>query len=55
MKVYTALDIANMLKVNKITVIRWIKLGKLKAFMLGKQYRITQEQLDDFIKLEKKE
>ena len=45
----TAEEIAKTLKVNIMTVYRWIKSGKLTAFKAGKQYRIKKEDLDNFI------
>lgn len=53
--VYTSKEIAEMFKVTYLTVFRWIKSGKLKAFKAGKQYRIKQVDLDHFIQESKSE
>lgn len=48
-KYYTLKEVAKLLKVTYMTVFRWVRTGKIKAFKAGKQYRIRQEQLNDFI------
>lgn len=53
--VYTSKEIAEMFKVTYLTVFRWIKSGKLKAFKVGKQYRIKQVDLDYFMQESKPE
>jgi len=45
----TTQDIANLLKVNPMTVRRWINARKLPAAFLGKEYRIAKSDLDKFI------
>lgn len=49
MKLYTTQEVADMLKVTVISIRRYIKLGKLKAVKFGRELRITEEQLNDFI------
>ena len=46
---YTIEEVAKMLKVAYLTVYRWIRAGKMKAVKAGKQYRITQSELDKFL------
>lgn len=46
---YTLDEVAVMLKVVYLTVYRWVRAGKLKAYKVGKQYRISKEQLDLFL------
>lgn len=46
---YSIDEVATMLKVVYLTVYRWIKAGKLQALKAGKQYRITQNSLDEFL------
>lgn len=46
---YTIEEVAKMLKVVYLTVYRWIKSEKLKAFKIGKQYRIKEKDLNNFI------
>jgi excisionase family DNA binding protein len=49
MELYTVQEVAKMLKVSDITVIRFIKDNKLKAVKIGNQYRIKEKDLNDFI------
>lgn len=43
-------DVARRLNVNRATVTRWIRQGKLKATRLGeKLYRISEEDLEAFL------
>jgi excisionase family DNA binding protein len=49
---YTLDEVAVMLKVVYLTVYRWVRAGKLKAYKVGKQYRISKEQLDLFLELD---
>ena len=47
---YTSEEIAGMLKVNKESVRRWVRDGKLKSIKLsGKFIRISQTNLDEFV------
>lgn len=45
-KYYTIEEVAEMLRV---AVYRWIKAGKLEAIKVGKQYRISEKCVNDFI------
>ena len=47
---YKAEDLAEMLKVNIMTIYRYIKSGKLSAHKIGKEYLITKKAFDDFLK-----
>jgi excisionase family DNA binding protein len=49
LRVYTLAEIENLLRVTRRTVYRWIKAGKLKAFKAGREYRVTEEALRDFL------
>jgi len=46
---YTPIEVANILKLNLNTVWRYIKEGKLPAFKVGRCYRISEEQLQEFM------
>lgn len=48
-KVYTPEEIANGLKVSKLAVYKWLQKGELKAFKAGKMWRITREDLEEFL------
>lgn len=52
---YTTQEVAKRFKVTYLTVFRWIKSGKLKAFKVGKQYRVKQEDLETFLEHSKSE
>jgi len=47
---YTLNDLIIILGVTRITLLKYIKTKKLKAFKLGNQWRVTQEELTQFIK-----
>lgn len=50
---YTIQEVADFLKVAYLTVYRWVKAGKIEAIRIEKQYRISKEALDKFIKSKK--
>lgn len=47
---HTAEEVAKMLKIHHLTVLKLIKSKKLKALKLGRVYRINDTALSDFIK-----
>jgi excisionase family DNA binding protein len=49
-KMLSVEDVANELGVNPETVRVWIRSGELVAFSIGKGYRISRVDLDDFIR-----
>ena len=51
---YTLQEVADTLKISYMTVFRWVKVGKIKSTKIGKQHRISNKQLQDFIKKEQK-
>lgn len=48
-KVYTLDEVAEILKVTKRTLYNYIKAGALKAVKLGKYWRVSESQLQEFI------
>lgn len=48
-KVYTVEEALEVLKVTRRTLYRYIKAGQIKAVKLGREYRITEEALKDFL------
>lgn len=46
---YTTKQVAELLKVNPRTVSRWVHLGQLPAVRLGRRYRISKEDLKNFL------
>lgn len=49
METYTIIEVAEMLKISKRTILRYINTGELKALKLGNSYRITKESLEKFV------
>jgi len=46
---YTAEELATKLKLNVMTIYRYIKASKLKAHKIGKEYRIDRAEFERFI------
>ena len=46
---YKAEDLAEKLDVNIMTIYRYIKAGRLKAYKLGKEYRIDKVEFNNFL------
>ena len=46
---YTALEIAEKLKIKKTTVYELIKRGELYSSKVGKQLRISEQQLNQYL------
>lgn len=42
-------DIIKILKVSKMTIYRYIDSGKIKAYKLGKEFRIDKKDFDEFL------
>jgi excisionase family DNA binding protein len=49
-EVYSVNEVMNLLGVCRMTVVRYIKDKKLKAFRVGSQWRIFGDSLEAFIK-----
>tara|TARA_R100000789_G_C3019331_1_gene153174 strand:- start:1953 stop:2129 length:177 start_codon:yes stop_codon:yes gene_type:complete len=46
---YTAEELAKELRVNIMTIYRYIKAGKLKAYKIGKEFRIDKREFSAFL------
>jgi excisionase family DNA binding protein len=46
---YKAEDLAEKLDVNIMTIYRYIKVGKLKAYKIGKEFRIDYKEFNNFL------
>lgn len=44
-KFYKIEDVCELLQVSKITIYRWIKLGKITAYKVGKSYLFKIEDV----------
>lgn len=47
---YTAQELADKLGVNVMTIYRYIKAKKLKAYKIGKEFRIDRAEFEAFLK-----
>lgn len=47
---YRAEDLAEKLDVNIMTIYRYIKAEKLRAYKIGKEYRIDKDEFEQFLK-----
>ena len=47
---WTIQQVAEILQIHWQTVLNYIKSGKLNAIKLGKGYRVSKKDLDEFIK-----
>ncbi|MBP9827862.1 helix-turn-helix domain-containing protein [Patescibacteria group bacterium] len=48
-KFYTSQELSKVLKVNIMTIYRYIKAGKLQAYKIGKEYRIAETEFTRFL------
>lgn len=46
---YTAKELAKKLRVNIMTIYRYIKAGKLKAYKMSKEFRIDKKEFNKFL------
>jgi len=51
-KIYTTEQIAKILQIHPLTVLKYIKMGKLKGVRLGRVYRIRESALQRFLEQE---
>lgn len=47
---YKAEELAELLEVNIMTIYRYIKAGRLKAYKLGREFRIEKDEFNTFLK-----
>jgi excisionase family DNA binding protein len=47
---YRAEELADTLKLNIMTIYRYIKAGRLRAYKIGKEYRIDKAEFQAFLK-----
>ena len=47
---YKAEDLARLLEVNIMTIYRYIKTGRLKAYKIGRDFRIDKNEFNTFLK-----
>ena len=48
-RMLTLKEVAQILKVHRLTVYRWVEAGKLRAYKLGRIYRVAEKDLEVFL------
>lgn len=51
---YLVGELAEQLRVNPMTIYRYIKAGKLEAHKIGKEFRIAKDEFERFLKQSKR-
>ncbi len=46
---YTAKELAEKLRVNIMTIYRYIKAGKIQTYKIGKEFRIEKKKFEGFL------
>lgn len=49
MEIYTVNEVMKILKLTRRTILGYINSGKIKASKVGNQYRISKEDLSQFL------
>ena len=47
---YTAKELADKLRVNIMTIYRYIKAERLEAYKIGKEFRIDKREFEKFLR-----
>lgn len=48
-KVYTLDEVAQVLQITRRTLYTYVKQGKLKAVKIGREWRVSEDALKDFL------
>jgi len=48
--IYTTEQVANLLQIHPLTVLKYLKEGKLKGVKLGRIYRVRESDIEAFLK-----
>ena len=48
-RLLTPIDVANRLQVNERTATQWLRKGHLRGFKIGKEWRISSDDLRAFL------
>jgi len=46
---YLVEELAEKLRVSNMTIYRYIKAGKVKAYKIGKEFRVDKEEFNNFL------
>lgn len=55
LRLYTLTELEPIIGVSHLTLLRWVKDGKLKATKIGRKWRVTEETLRAFVNGEAQE
>lgn len=47
---YKAEELARLLEINIMTIYRYIKAGRLKAYKIGREFRIDKNEFQSFLR-----
>lgn len=53
-RAYTIVELTEILKVTRRTIYNYIKGGQLRAVKIGKQWRVNEPDLKDFLQYKNK-
>lgn len=48
-RLLTVAEVANVIRVSRMTVYRLIRRGQLKAIRVGRNYRVRSDDLNDYL------
>ncbi len=48
-RLLTPAQVAEHLQVNQATVTQWLREGRLRGFKIGKKWRVSVQDLTDFV------
>jgi excisionase family DNA binding protein len=48
-RLLTIADISEMLQVDRRSIYRWIRSGELGVYDVGREYRVSESQLQEFL------
>ena len=49
LRLYTLTELEPIIGVSHLTLLRWLKDGKLKATKIGRKWRVSEENLRAFV------
>jgi excisionase family DNA binding protein len=49
-KVLTVAEVASMMRVSKMTVYRLVHSGELPAVRVGRSFRVTEDDVNDYLR-----
>ena len=50
MKLMTAKELSKYLKLNEITIYKYVQEGKIPGFKIGSQWRFDRDEIDEFLR-----